>query len=107
MRNNPTPDEQYPLESRLHRKVHGRFGKGRMEKDQQWHLASRLLHAEIACGRVYDEGTIDSGLDRVGAIDAKTDAAQVAAGRDHERVLAPALAAVVHQVGTGIHPMLS
>src|SRR5258705_13798967 len=48
MRNNPTPDEQYPLESRLHRKVHGRFGKGRMEKDQQWHLASRLLHVTLA-----------------------------------------------------------
>lgn len=25
-------------------RVHGRFGKGRMEKDQQWYLASCLLH---------------------------------------------------------------
>src|SRR5438270_6736175 len=25
-------------------RMHGRFGKGRMEKDQHWHLASRLLH---------------------------------------------------------------
>src|SRR5438270_11731467 len=29
-------------------RMHGRFGKGRMEKDQHWHLVSRLLH--IAAG---------------------------------------------------------
>jgi hypothetical protein len=27
-----------------------RFGKGRMEKDQQWHLVSRLLHSVRAEG---------------------------------------------------------
>jgi hypothetical protein len=29
-------------------RMHGRFGKGRMEKDQHWHLASRLLHVVLA-----------------------------------------------------------
>jgi hypothetical protein len=33
------------LESHLQGNLHEWFGKGRTEKDQQWHLVGRLLHS--------------------------------------------------------------
>jgi hypothetical protein len=44
--NQPKPRNGVSLESRVHRKVHARFGGGRMEKDQQGYLASRLPYYE-------------------------------------------------------------
>ena len=38
------------LESRVRGNSQARFGKGRMEKDRQWHLVSRLLHSARAEG---------------------------------------------------------
>jgi hypothetical protein len=35
------------LESRVLRKAHARFGEGRLEKCQQWQLASRLLYFAV------------------------------------------------------------
>src|SRR5690349_4967922 len=46
-RDRPTREER-TLESRILQKAYVRFGEGRIEKCQQWQLASRLLYLVMA-----------------------------------------------------------